>query len=106
MAQLQARALVIKRWMNGRISDIGYRISCLQSRGMHVRDNLAPERLSCDARIGRRTGFELKDGTVTCTLSARLGVVLACGGFNRAPEWHIDRTAAAARFDATPAQHR
>jgi hypothetical protein len=36
------------------------------------------------------TGVELKDGTGTRTLSARLGVVLACGGFNWAPEWHID----------------
>jgi succinate dehydrogenase/fumarate reductase flavoprotein subunit len=64
--------------------------ACVEARNVDVRYNTVPELLLRDTETGRVSGIELQDGASKKNLYARSGVVLACGGFNWAPDLHID----------------
>jgi succinate dehydrogenase/fumarate reductase flavoprotein subunit len=61
---------------------------CVESRGIDVRYETAPDRLRREN--GRVSGVELQDRHDRRIIRARHGVILACGGFNWAPQMHID----------------
>jgi succinate dehydrogenase/fumarate reductase flavoprotein subunit len=61
--------------------------TCVHERQITVEYGAPAKRLLRDGDRGRIAGVEVEDGRM---IGARRGVVLACGGFNWAPEMHID----------------
>jgi succinate dehydrogenase/fumarate reductase flavoprotein subunit len=64
--------------------------TCVRERDIPVRYDSPAARLCRDPGGGRISGVEVGEGSKTETITARKGVVLACGGFNWAPEMHVD----------------
>ena len=64
--------------------------SCVHERDIPVQYGAAAKRLCREPESGRIVGVEVEHGTTAQTIVANRGVVLACGGFNWAPEMHVD----------------